>query len=367
MATGSPRDSWSAVLSWTCSFCLRGDGTPLGTRFLDLVSRMLFYSAGMTTGDPADFRRATWDTITSTQEVRPSDNESGISCYDAFVPSFFDADPVQIPCRFYRPALPSQNDEELPTLVYFHGGGFCIQSEKQKSAHDMVIQLCRRLGCRAVSVGYRLAPECPFPCGLRDAYSVLRWLLVNGEKTSFILAGDSAGANLALVCGLLALNGVDANLKPAPDCNLLERIRHLLLIYPYLLAKAPSEKTSSQMYYMLPRATTEFFQRSYMGSGSETLKLMNDWRVSPLRAPSFAGLPASTVLSCTLDPLCDECVLLAKELQDAKVPVRHLHVSEAPHGFLTFPWFATDVAKVAKAMDDIEVSVRASLQAKPLT
>ena len=94
-------------------------------------------------------------------------------------------------------------------VMYLHGGGMCIQSERSASAHDLVASLVRRLGCAAYSVGYRLAPEHPFPCGLRDAYAVLRFVHAAAEHAGapLVLAGDSAGANLALVVAGLSRRG----------------------------------------------------------------------------------------------------------------------------------------------------------------
>ena len=73
-------------------------------------------------------------------------------------------------------------------------------SEKGKFHQNAISQLVRRLGCRAVSVGYRLAPEHPFPAAIHDVCSVIRELGAGGDP--IILAGDSAGGNMALVAAL---------------------------------------------------------------------------------------------------------------------------------------------------------------------
>src|SRR5262249_39479070 len=82
-----------------------------------------------------------------------------------------DADGVRV--RVYRPV----GAESSPALVYFHGGGWVIGSV---DTHDGITRaLARRAGCIVVSVGYRLAPEHPFPAGLDDAWTSTRWVLAS--------------------------------------------------------------------------------------------------------------------------------------------------------------------------------------------
>ena len=97
-------------------------------------------------------------------------------------------------------------------------------SEKGKFHQNAISQLVRRLGCRAVSVGYRLAPEHPFPAAIHDVCSVIRELGAGGDP--IILAGDSAGGNLALVAAL------GAKLTKPGEPLRISMPAHLLLIYP---------------------------------------------------------------------------------------------------------------------------------------
>jgi len=86
-------------------------------------------------------------------------------------------------------------------LLYFHGGGFFFGS--LQSHRHLVSRLAVAAGVTAVSVDYRLAPEHPFPAALEDAFAAYRWLLEQGFPPSgVVLAGDSAGGNLAAAAAL---------------------------------------------------------------------------------------------------------------------------------------------------------------------
>src|SRR5262245_27574057 len=79
----------------------------------------------------------------------------------------FDADGV--PVRFYRPSAAA----DLSLLVFIHGGGWMLGD---LDSHDaMHRHLAALAGCAVLGVGYRLAPEDPFPAGLDDVTTALAW------------------------------------------------------------------------------------------------------------------------------------------------------------------------------------------------
>lgn len=107
-----------------------------------------------------------------------------------------------LPIRVYRPTGPGP----LPTLLYFFGGGWTLGSV------DTADGICRRLanaaGCQVVTVGYRLAPEYPFPAAVHDCHAATVWIAANAEEfgadpTRLAVGGDSAGGNLAAAVTLL--------------------------------------------------------------------------------------------------------------------------------------------------------------------
>ena len=137
-----------------------------------------------------------------------------------------------IPGRENQPAVkvrvyaPTQRSTDLlPGLVWMHGGGYVagthLMSEPQ--LQDLVEQV----GCVAVSVEYRLAPEHPFPAGLEDCYTALRWLATSAEEwgvdpARIAIGGESAGGGLAAALALLARDRDEVN------------VVFQLLIYPML-------------------------------------------------------------------------------------------------------------------------------------
>jgi len=102
------------------------------------------------------------------------------------------------------------------TLLYLHGGAFAFRFPKIHAG--MVGRWCARLGARALMVDYRLAPEHPYPAAADDCHAAYRWLLAEGcEPRHIVIAGDSAGANLALA----TLHRLKAAGEPQPACAVL--------------------------------------------------------------------------------------------------------------------------------------------------
>ena len=212
-----------------------------------------------------------------------------------------------IPIRVYTPSDAAEGS--LPCIVYFHGGTgiFC-----DLRTHD---GLCRILanssGCRVISVGYRLAPEHPFPAGIDDARSVTRWIAENGAELEIdperlIVAGDSAGATIAAVVSQLARGE-----GPAISLQLL------LCPVTDLAAESASRLEFAQGYF-IERSTLTWAKAVY-SAGHE----LSDPRLSPLRAASLAGLPPTHVHTAEFDPMRDEGEAYATDLRRAGVPVRY--------------------------------------------
>lgn len=222
--------------------------------------------------------------------------------------------------RLYRP----RDTEAAPqaVLVYFHGGGWCV------GGIDSYDGLCRNLaqqtGCHVASVGYRLAPEHPFPAAVEDARAAYEWALEwaserFGGTAAVALAGDSAGGNLALVTAL----SVRAEGRPGPAW--------LGLVYPCV--QIISERASRQAYadgYALDAESLTWFFSRYLPGGQ-----VADWRASPMNASSLEGLPPTLLISAECDPLVDDSIAFVERLQAAGGSVEHLCVAGTIHGFFT--------------------------------
>jgi acetyl esterase len=227
----------------------------------------------------------------------------------------------EIPLRVYRPAgVPAAT--RLPVYVYFHGGGWVIGDLE---THDVVCrQITAESGVCVISVDYRLAPEHRFPASVDDAWAATRWIVahaadlgVDGAKVA--VGGDSAGGNLAAVVALLARDG------GSPPIALQ------VLIYPVTDLSAESQSyTDLADGYMLTRDSMRWFKAQYLTKEEDAA----DWRVSPLRAPSLAGVAPALVITAGYDPLRDEGEAYARRLREAGVGVDAVCFGGMIHGFV---------------------------------
>jgi acetyl esterase len=226
----------------------------------------------------------------------------------------------QIPVRVYRPS----ERQDLPVLVYFHGGGFSICSIE---THDVTCrELANGAGCVVVSVGYRLAPEHRFPAAPEDCYAALAWVArhaasLGGDPARLAVGGDSAGGNLAAVVALLARE------RGGP------RLRHQLLVYPVMdhSFDTASYRENAQAP-LLTREMMRGFWSLYLARDEDGL----DPHASPLRAADLTGLPPAHVITAEYDPLRDEGEAYARRLAAAGVPAVLRRYDGMIHGFFGF-------------------------------
>ena len=228
--------------------------------------------------------------------------------------------------RRYR-GIGTDPKEALPCLLFMHGGGWVIGD---LDSHD---QLCRALanyaGCCVVAVDYRLAPEHPFPAAVEDSAAAMQFVAANAgqlriDGARIAVGGDSAGGNLAAVLALLGRDGA----IPAPGFQ--------LLLYPAtdMAGVRPAHQRFTEGY-VLTNQTMRWFIDHYIQDASHAL----DWRASPLRAATLAGVAPAFVMTCGHDPLVDEGIAYARRLEEEGVSVSHLHVADQMHAYLTMGKF----------------------------
>ncbi|MEA2933410.1 MAG: acetyl esterase [Variibacter sp.] len=224
--------------------------------------------------------------------------------------------------RLYRGAGTSEG-EPLPCLLFIHGGGWVLGN--LESHDEICCTLANEAACCVLAVDYRLAPEHPFPAAVEDCAAALAWLADNAvdlgiDAGRLAVGGDSAGGNLAAVVALMSRDGA------------LPRLVYQLLLYPAadlaITAESYGEATDGMT---ITPATMRYFLRHYLPPGSDA----SDWRASPLRARTLAGLPPALVLTCGHDPLAAEGRRYAERLAAEDVPVTTCHVSDQTHGMLT--------------------------------
>ena len=234
-----------------------------------------------------------------------------------------------IPIRVYTPAGAAA---ARPLVVYFHGGGFVFGD--LRGGDWMCGTVAHDLGAIVVSVDYRLAPQHPFPAGVDDCFAGLVWAAAHAGELGadpgrIGVMGESAGGNLAAVVALMAR---DAG-GPV--------IRHQALLYPVTGAFDSESRRANADAFILTAADMAKYDELYAGD-------REDWRVSPLKAASLAGLPPALIEVAAHDPLHDDGVQYAAALRAAGVEVQLIDYPAMPHGFLNFPRFARD-AKPALA------------------
>lgn len=232
-----------------------------------------------------------------------------------------------IPVRVYPPSVLSPKKR---VLIFFHGGGWVIDDIDRY--HKVCKQLSQITGSYVISVNYRLAPENKYPAGLNDCYEaagrVYKYAVKRGvSPNDIILAGDSAGGNLAAAVSLKARDRGEF------------RIRRQILIYP----AADCEFGEDSQYRSFHEngkgcILTAERMRGYFELYVNCPEEKNDPYVAPFKAKSLKGMPDTLVITAERCPLRDEGEAFAKRLYKSGARVMAFRIKKAYHGF-----FASDL------------------------
>ena len=236
-----------------------------------------------------------------------------------------------VPCRVYLPA------GKVPaTVVYFHGGGFVVGG--LHSHDDVCAEIASGCGVRVVSVDYRLAPEHRHPAAFDDAMAASR-AVAAGFDGPLVLAGDSAGGNLAAACAH-ALRGTVA---PAG----------VVLIYPGLGGDMTTGSYQTHAHApMLTLADVEFYKDIRLPPDGARLP---DPTLAPLADTDFSGLPPVAIFTAQCDPLADDGPAYAARIVAAGGQARCTEEAGLVHGYLrarrTVGRAADSFARILAAID----------------
>ena len=253
-----------------------------------------------------------------------------------------------LPLRIYWPhgADTGADGGRNGVVVFFHGGGWVVGD---LDSHDpQVRSMMNRTGLVYVSVGYRLAPEHPFPAGPDDCYEATCWVAANAaelgvDPARLAVAGDSAGGNLAAVTAQTARN------RGGPS------IAFQLLVYPCcdMDPDAWPSMTSNADGPLLTRAIMDWFYDHYAGDADRS-----DPRLAPVCATNLAGLPPGLIITAEYDPLCDEAEDYAAKLAAAGCDVVCSRYDGMFHGFFGFD---AEMDSAEQAQAEAAAALRAAL------
>jgi acetyl esterase len=207
------------------------------------------------------------------------------------------------------------DDQPLPTIVYFHGGGWVLGDLDTHLGHAR--RICSQVHAVVVSVAYRLAPEHRFPTAFDDCVRATEWIAGHltelGGTESLVVAGDSAGGQLAASVAIARRNAgapLSAQLLLYPVTDVAGRYSDEEVNSQYM------SRTSVYQRFGLTLDTMALFARVYVDEGDSA-----DWRVSPKRASDLSGVAPAVVHTSTLDVLRTEGNFYADALARAGVDV----------------------------------------------
>ncbi|HTQ14742.1 MAG TPA: alpha/beta hydrolase [Rhizomicrobium sp.] len=225
-----------------------------------------------------------------------------------------------IALRSYAPV--AAKGEPLPTLVFFHGGGFVIGN---LDTHDGLCRLiANESGVRVIAVDYRLAPEHKYPAAIDDAFAAVNWVEDNAaelgvDANRIAVGGDSAGGGLAATVAQMARAKGDPKLA----------FQMLLFPVTQIGGETTSYREFGQGYFLEAQSLRWFFDH-YAGKSFDA----NDPKISPLHAADVSGLPPAYVMLGGFDPLHDEGLAYADKLRAAGVKVTVADYPDMVHDFI---------------------------------
>jgi acetyl esterase len=236
-----------------------------------------------------------------------------------------------IPLRIFAPERPPAG-----AFLHIHGGGWTLgENDMQDLRLD---RLARETGLTVISVGYRLAPENPYPAAPDDCEAAALWLLGEDGKAAgggagpVGIGGDSAGAHLAVVT-LLRLRDRHA---------ITDAFGAAVLQYgAFDLSMTPSQRLWGERNLVLSGPIINWFAEQFLPNHDPEERRCAD--ISPLFA-ELSGLPPAIFTIGTQDPLLDDTLFMEARWRAAGGQAELQICPEAPHGFISLPMTVADAA-----------------------
>jgi acetyl esterase len=223
-----------------------------------------------------------------------------------------------ISLRLYQPL----ENRGPGVVVFYHGGGWVLSTIGEYE--DSCRRLANTVGRTVIAVEYRRAPEHKFPAGVEDCYAALTWIAqhtgdLGVDARPFVVAGDSAGGNLAAVVSYLARERGGPHLQAQ------------ILIYPVASFDVETESIrTAQAGPWLAPPDMLWFRNHYLRSDEDE----RNPQAAPLLIEDLSGLPPALIITAQYDPLRDGGREYAVRLIRAGVSVRYREYTGTVHGFL---------------------------------
>ena len=253
-----------------------------------------------------------------------------------------------IPCRILKP---TNGKSTTGVYMHIHGGGWVLQSEQSQ---DVVLQdIADTNGVLMFSVGYRLAPEDPFPAGPNDCYDAAEWLVDNAESKlgapMKYVGGESAGAHLSMLVLLYLLQHKEGRYNSFGFKGLI------LHFGAYDMSFLPSAYNFNPPgVLVLDKDLMDHYIEVFLPGMSTDEK--RHASVSPLYAnwETFRNKLPPALFTCgTADCLLDDTVFMSAKYQMVGAETEVLIVPGGPHGYCMYPK-DTKGAQADKAMEAVE-------------
>jgi acetyl esterase len=236
-----------------------------------------------------------------------------------------------VPLRLIAPEA-----ESTGAFLHIHGGGWTLGANDLQDPR--LDRLARETGLSVVSVGYRLAPENPYPAAPDDCETAALWLLgaagkaVVGGAGALAIGGDSAGAHLAAVT-LMRLrdrHGIVGAFGAA-----------VLEYGGFDLSMTPSQRLWGERNLVLSEPILNWFGDQFLPTLDREQR--RDPDISPLYG-ELSGMPPAIFTVGTEDPLLDDTLFMEARWRTAGLETELRIWPEAPHGFISLPMTVADAA-----------------------
>lgn len=255
----------------------------------------------------------------------------------------------------YLPAIVCKPKNTVVTsnaCLYLHGGGFIGGTAKIMQNQCRLI--AEKANCTVISLDYRLAPETPFPGALDDAIESIEWIISQQDKIGFknsqiFIAGDSAGGNLAIGCGLLDTKHLIKQIISIYGALDLQKVDRILYKWDYSVY----QMDSTQRNYIHTRLNkimyiTNLMRPLYLHTTEVTNPL-----VSPVYSNNLVNMPPVTMIEAEFDYFLPSNKYFVKLLQKNNVYIKEIMYKGLDHGFFDRLGYLKQTEEVCLDIADI--------------